>query len=79
MLDRCKNLLHDDIAFSWLKRAYSLRDEYLHGYGDPRDKTSWEDVAKIRWAVGQVVDRYLALTEARSSDNRKALLRSLEK
>jgi hypothetical protein len=62
-----------------LKRAYSLRDKYLHGYGDPSDKTSWKDLASIRWAVARTVDRYVMLSEAKSEYDRRSLLKALSK
>jgi hypothetical protein len=79
MMARSRSLLDNDAAaFSSLEGAYRLRNKYLHSLGNREDTTSWKDLAKIRCAVAQVVDRYLVLTEAKKADNRKALLRSLE-
>ena len=78
MKQRLHYLVSDNSEVDWIERGYWLRDNYLHSLAHPQEAMSWEDLARIRWTITKVVDRYLSLTEARNTLNRKELLRSLE-
>jgi hypothetical protein len=78
LMNRYKRLVGDEEAYQWLKHAYDLRNKYLHSLGNPKEAISWKDLAHARWSVIKAVDRYLALTEARSEFSRERLLQSLK-
>jgi hypothetical protein len=79
LLKRYKRPVNNEIAYNRLKLAYCVRNKYLHSLGDRTDTTSWEELAKYRWAVAEAVDNYLALTEEKSGKDRGKLLRSLKR
>lgn len=79
MFRRYRHLVGDEACLKWLKGGYDLRDKYLHSLGGPRERFSWEDLARTRWAITKAVDAYLNLAAERPGERRKALLRSLNR
>lgn len=76
---RYATLVGNDDAHRWINSAYRLRDDYLHSLGDPKKRLTWEDLARVRWAVAKAVDKFLDCSSRHPDLDRTALLKRLSK
>lgn len=79
LMKRYKRLVQDEKAYQWLEKAYDFRNRYLHSLGDPKETTTWEDLAEIRWSLVRAIDAYLNFANQQSELNREELLRLVER
>ena len=77
LMKRYKFLVNDDEARQWLKKAYTIRKEYLHSLGTPTDMITFEDLARTRASLVKAVDAYLHLASQRRDLDRDTLLKLL--
>ena len=75
---RYARLVDHHKASQWLKRAYRLRDDYLHSLADPKRRLSWAHLARTRWLVATAVGRYIDFAVQRPELGRSELLRCLD-